>query len=128
MNGDGSLHILHIEDDESHAESIWKVLDASGLDYHVTLVSRRGSYEKTLKDGGVDVVLSDSRGLDFEGEEALRQVHANYPRLPFLFLSGSYASRDPQGLKAEGATECLHKGHLHDLVPIIRRAVVAAIH
>lgn len=126
MNRDGSLHILHIEDDESHAEQIWKTLDESGLDYRVTLVSRRRSYEKTLRGGDVDVVLSDSRGFDFEGEEALRHVHAHYPKIPFLFLADSYASRDPQGLKAEGASDCLHKGHLQDLVPSIRRAVIAA--
>lgn len=126
MNRDGSLHILHIEDDEAQAESIWKTLDKSGLDYHVTLVSRRRSYEKILRGGDVDVVLSDSRGLDFEGEEALRHVHAHYPKIPFLFLSDSYASRDPQGLKSEGASDCLHKGHLQDLVPSIRRAVIAA--
>lgn len=125
MNCDGSLHILHIEDDEAQAELIWKAFDKCGLDYRVTLVSRRWSYEKTLRGGDVDVVLSDSRGLDFEGEEALRHVHAHYPKIPFLFLSDSYASRDPQGLKSEGAAGCLHKGHLQDLVPSIRRAVIA---
>ena len=126
MNGDGSLHILHIEDDETHAEAIWKVLNKAGVDYHVTLVTTRYSYEKTLQVGDVDIVLSDSRGLDFEGEEALRHVHAHYPRIPFLFLSDSYASRDPAALRAEGAAECLHKRHLHGLVPAIQRAMVAA--
>jgi len=127
MNRDGTLHILHIEDDEAQAESIWKMLDKSGLNCHVSLVARRDSYEKALQEGDVDVVLSESRGLDFEGEEALRYVRANYPRTPFVFLSDSYANRDPRGLKAEGATECLLKGHLRNLAPIIRQAVVAAI-
>ncbi len=126
MNADKSLHILHIEDDESHAETIWKALDKSGLDYHVTLVMTRSCYEEALRAGDVDIVLSDSRGYDFEGEEALRYVRMNYPGVPFLFLSGSYVHRDPQVLKAEGAAECMIKGHLNDLVPAIRRAAVAA--
>lgn len=125
MNGDGSLHILHIEDDEADAELIWQALEKSGLDYHVTLVMRRDSYEQTLRGGDVDIVLSDSRGLDFEGQDALRYVHAHYPAIPFLFLSGSYAGRDPNALKAAGASDCLLKGHLHDLVPAIQRAMVA---
>jgi len=125
MNGDGSLHILHIEDDERDAEAIWKVLDKSGLDYHVTLVARRGSYEETLQGGDVDVVLSDSRGLDFEGEEALRYVHAHHPGIPFLFLSDSYVMRGTHALKAEGAADCLFKARLGGLVPAIQRAMVA---
>jgi len=126
MNGDGSLHILHIEDDESDAEAIWKVLDKSGLDYHVTLVARRDSYEETLQGGDVDVVLSDSRGLDFEGEEALRYVHAHHPDVPFLLLSDSYAMRGHHALKAEGAADCFFKGRLGGLVPAIQRAMVAS--
>lgn len=128
MNGDGTLHILHIEDDECQAEAIWKLLEKGGLNCHVTLVMRRDSYEEALQSGGVDAVLSESRGLDFEGEEALRYVHAHYPQVPFLFLSASYASCDPKGLKAEGATDCLLKGHLRNLAPILRCAVIAAIH
>lgn len=126
MNGDGSLHILHIEEDEADAEAIWKLLDKGGLDYHVTLVAQRGSYEEALQEGDVDVVLSDSRGLDFEGEEALRYVHAHHPKVPFLFLSDSYARRDPNLLKAAGASDCLFKGRLGGLVPAIRRAMIAS--
>lgn len=126
MNGDGSLHILHIEDDERDAEAIWKLLDKGGLDYHVTLVSRRDSYVEALEGGDVDVVLSDSRGLDFEGEEALRYVHAHHPTVPFLFLSDSYVMRGMQALKAEGAADCLFKARLGGLVPAIQRAMVAS--
>ncbi|MGE5624486.1 MAG: response regulator [Bacillota bacterium] len=126
MNADKSLHILHIEDDESHAEMIWKALDKSGLDYRVTLVMTRESYKNALREGDVDIVLSDSRGYDFEGVDALRYVRKNYPGIPFLFLSGSYVCRDPNVLKAEGAAECLLKGQLRGLVPAIQRAAGVA--
>ena len=123
-----SLHILHIEDDESHAEMSWKALAKRGLDFHVTLAMTRDAYKKALEQGDVDIVLSDSRGSDFEGEEALRYVRANYPAIPFLFLSGSYAKRDPRALKAEGATECLVKGNWRALVPAILRATGGSLH
>ena len=123
-----SLHILHIEDDETHAEMSWKALAKRGLDFRVTLAMSQESYKKALEQGDVDIVLSDSGGDDFEGEEALRYVRENHPGIPFLFLSGSYAKRDPRTLKSEGAADCLVKGNWRDLVPAIRRATGGASH
>jgi CheY-like chemotaxis protein len=126
MHDTKTLHILHIEDDECDAELIWRMLDKFGIDYRVTLAMTRDAYQKALREGGVDLVLSDSRGYDFDGEEALRFVRANYAGIPFLFLSGSYEKRDPHVLMAEGATQCLLKDHLHDLGSAISRATLHA--
>ncbi len=123
MDTTGRLHILHIEDDMMQAELIRRTLERSGLACHVTLALSRDEYLDALQEGGVDLVLSDSRGFDFDGLEVLRVVRRYHPELPFFFLSGSFEGKDVTALKAEGAAECLLKSDLTALVPAIRRAL-----
>jgi DNA-binding NtrC family response regulator len=123
-----SLHILHIQGDEMQAEACWEALADSGLEFQVTLATTPESYKKALEAGDVDVVLCDSCGYDFDGEEALLYVRANYPGIPVLFLSDSYANRDPHVLKSEGAVDCLSTQHLRRLAPVILQATTGALH
>lgn len=123
MDPTGRLRILHIEDDKVHAELIRRVLAKSGLECSITLALCRDEYLDALQEGGIDVILSDSRGYDFDGLEALRLVRRHHPGIPFLFVSGAYDSKPPDFLKAEGAAECLLKSDLDAIAPAIRRAV-----
>jgi len=123
-----SLHILHIEDDETQGEVIWKALSKCGLVFHVSLVTSQESYKLALEEGDVDLVLSDSSGDDFNGEDALRYLRANYPGIPFLFVSASYSDCAAQTLMDGGASDCLTKSHLRGLAPAILRATRNAIH
>ena len=117
------LHILHIEDDEVDAELVRQTLLRSDLGCHVTLAMSRAEYTAALQRGGVDLILSDNRGYDFDGLEVLRTVRRHHPSVPFLFLSGSFEGKDTDKLKAEGASDCLLKSDSEILVPAIRRAL-----
>ena len=128
MRTAGSLHILHIESDETLAEECWRALLDCGLEFKVTLATTRDAYRKALAAGDVDIVLSDSCGYDFDGAEALDYVRVNYPGIPMLVLSDCYVNRDPRLLKAEGAADCLSMGHLRRLAPAILRATTDASH
>ena len=127
MNTNKSLHILHIEGDETLAEACWEALVKCGLEFRVTLATTPGSYKKVLEEGDVDIVLCDSCGYDFDGEQALLYVRANYPEIPVLFLAEFYANRDPRVLMAEGATECLSTEHLRKLSSAILRAIPSQV-
>ena len=120
-----TLQILHIEDDETQAEQIWSMLEKRGIDYRVTLVTTFDAYREALREGGIDIVFSDCRGDDFDGEEALHYAHAHHPGIPFLFLSGSYEDYDLQVLKEAGAAACLRKWNPRDLVPTLQRVTNA---
>jgi|GEM_PF-4486490 len=122
------LHILHIEDDETQAEKSWTELFKCGLDFQVSLVKSRESYEEALNRGDVDIVLCDYSGEDFEGEEALHYVRAHFPGMPFVFVSASYTKRDPELLKAAGAVECLLKGQLRGIGPAVEHATGETVH
>jgi CheY-like chemotaxis protein len=123
MNKKGTLHILHIEDDTTHAELIRYTLRHSGLDCRVTLAMSRKECTTALQTGDIDIVLSDNSGYDFSGLEILETIRKEYPSLPFLLLSGSFEGKDLQALKAAGVAECLLKSDLDELVPAIRRVM-----
>ena len=117
------LHILHVEDDPVDAELVRQTLLRSDLHCRISLAMSRDEYSRALEAGNVDLILSDNRGYDFDGLEVLRTVRRHHPRIPFLFLSGSYEGKDLEKLKAEGATDCVLKSDYEILVPAIRRAL-----
>ena len=123
MNRKGTIRILHIEDDEPDAELVRLALLKAGLPCDVHLARSRKECLAALAGGTFDLVLSDSHGHDFKDVDILRLVHEHLPAVPFIFLSGSFDDRDPEALKAEGASECLLKDDLDALMPAIRRTL-----
>ena len=121
----GTLDILHVEDNPAHAELVRRALRKSGLDFDIRLVMSFDEYTRALERGKPDVVLSDSRGLDFEGVEALRLSRKRYPRVPFLFVCSEYERGAVAALKAEGATGCVLKKDLPTLARTIHQALAA---
>jgi CheY-like chemotaxis protein len=119
----GTARILHIEDDPVDAELISLALQRAGLPCDIHLASSRKECLAALESGEFDLVLSDSHGHDFKDLDILRLVHDHLPDIPFIFLSGSFDDRDPETLKAEGATECLLKDDLDELAPAIKRVL-----
>ena len=126
MDKTGRLRILHIEDDPADAELTSRALLASDLDCDIRLAMSQRDCLAILEQGGLDLILSDSRGYDFSGRDILRRVRQRMPQVPFIFLSGSFENIDPETLKAEGAADCLLKDELDKLVPAIRAALYAA--
>jgi sigma-B regulation protein RsbU (phosphoserine phosphatase) len=118
-----TLRILHLEDNPADAELIREALRRSGLACEIQLATSYGEYLAALRQGTPDLILSDSRGHDFEGLAVLRQVRRQFPQVPFLFLSGSYQGKDTAALKAEGAAECLLKDDLDTLAAAIQHAL-----
>ena len=123
MSATGRLHILHIEDDAAHAELVRRALEKSGLPCEVHLVMSRQEYLDALDAKRPDVILSDTRGLDFEGLEALRHARRRSRLIPFVFVSSYSDDEHVTRLKAEGATDFLLKTQLDRLPSVIQRAL-----
>src|SRR5215469_3162473 len=105
--------ILHVEDDQAHGELIRRAIAKLGLPCQVLLTQSRKEYLQALDESAPDLILSDSRAVDFEGLEALRLARQRYPSVPFLFVCTSF--KDTAALKAAGATDCLPKSDLEAL-------------
>ena len=115
------LHILHIEDDPPDAELIELTLRRAGLDFDIRLVTSRAECTAALQESDFDLVLSDSHSHDFTAALLLDLVREHQPDVPFIFLSGSFEDTDSDALKAQGASDCVLKDHLGELLPVIRR-------
>jgi len=124
MDKTARLRVLHVEDDEAHAELIRHSLAKSGLDCDIVLALSRKDYLEALDRAAPDLILSDNRCHDFEGIEALRLAQQRYPAVPFMFVSTSFAGKDVGALRAAGAAGCLLKSDPEALTEVMRGILV----
>ena len=114
------LHILHIEDDPADAELIGLALQDAQVDCDIQVVGSRKECLQALEEHGFDLVLSDSHGHDFEASDLLPLVRSHLPAVPFIYVSGSFLDKDPEALKAQGATGCVLKDDLDTLAELVQ--------
>lgn len=117
------LQILLLEDDSADAELIAHELEASGLEFELSLIHSETALRRELEAKPIDLVLSDHGLPAFDGFKALELVRELNPDVPFIFVSGS----NDQGMVArmyfEGATDYVFKSDLTDLPSAVRDAL-----
>ncbi len=124
MTAELPLHILHLEDDKTDAALVQDTLEAGGIVSAITCLHSRADFEAALERGGIDLILSDYSLPAFDGATALEMVHAGWPAIPLIFVSGTLGEeRAVESLK-RGATDYVLKGALSRLVPAVRRAML----
>ncbi|HSN17099.1 MAG TPA: ATP-binding protein [Gammaproteobacteria bacterium] len=112
------VSIVHLEDDAAHAELIRRAFAASQPVCDIRLTSTRKQYLAALDETPPDLILSDNRGYDIEGLEALKLARQRFPSVPFLFVCSTF--QDPAALQAAGATACLLKSDLPTLTATVK--------
>jgi two-component system cell cycle sensor histidine kinase/response regulator CckA len=118
-----ALHILHLEDDPDDAALVQSTLEAEGIPCEITRVENHDDFVTALEHGGIDLILSDFSLPAFDGLSAAELVHARWPAIPLVFVSGTLGEeRAIESLK-RGATDYVLKGHLVRLAPAVRRAM-----
>ena len=117
------LRILLVEDDAADAELIEQQLKSSGFSFALTRVQTEGDFRDQLLAGQPDVILSDHGLPSFSGFKALEITRADFPKKPFIFVSGS----NDQGMVADmyerGATDYVFKRDLADLKAAVLKAL-----
>ena len=83
------LHILHLEDDPRDAALIQSTLKAGGISCATTRVQNHDDFVAALKQGGIDLILSDYSLPEFDGLSALKIAQAEQPDLPVILVSGT---------------------------------------
>lgn len=121
------IRVLLVEDSDSDARLVREVLFEGAC--HRFDLERRGSLAgaaEALEVAPVDVVLLDLGLPDAEGLDGLLSLHALYPDLPIIVLTGRDDGEDV-GAEAVrlGAEEYLSKANIHHrmLCRILRYAV-----
>jgi len=117
------LHILLVEDDAADAELIEQQLKGSGFSFALTRVQTEGDFRDQLRAGQPDVILSDHGLPSFSGFKALKITRADFPKLPFIFVSGSNDQGMVADMYEQGATDYVFKRDLGDLKAAVLRAL-----
>jgi two-component system, cell cycle sensor histidine kinase and response regulator CckA len=117
------LRILHLEDNLNDAVLIRKTLEAEGIACTNTRVQNHDDFVAALERGNIDLVLSDCMLPDFDGISALKIVHANWPSIPLIFVSGTLGEEQAIDSLKNGATDYVLKDRLARLAPAVRRAM-----
>lgn len=118
------LHILHLEDDPADAVVVRATLEAAGFVCAITRVQDRDTFVAALERGGVDLVLADVMLPTFDGLASLDIVHARWPGIPVILVSGTVGEEFAIDSLKRGATDYVLKQRLARLVPAVRRAML----
>lgn len=122
----GSLRILHLEDDVYDAQLVETTLRDAGMACEFKRIQDRAELVAALDDPAWDMILADYALPSFDGLSALKMVCETLPATPFVFVTGVMGEdRAVETLKL-GATDYVLKDHLSKLPAAVHRALQEA--
>ena len=118
-----AFKILHLEDSLCDVMSARSALAVEGIEYEPIIAVNREQFSDALKNGRLDLILSDYALPTFDGLTALAMTREVYPELPFIFLTGTMGEERAVDSLKSGATDYVLKGRLGRLGQTVRRAL-----
>lgn len=122
----GSLRILHLEDNPCDAEIVADLLAAGGGRYEMVRAENRKQFEEALEQPGFDLILCDFSLPDIDGFSALKMAGEKYPETPVIIISGVIDPSDAVECLKAGAADYLFKERLNRLPSAVQNALAAA--
>jgi diguanylate cyclase (GGDEF)-like protein/PAS domain S-box-containing protein len=120
------LKVLLVEDVASDAELSLRELKRSGIACLGCRVETEHEFRRQLVDFRPEVILSDFSMPQFNGMAALAIAHAEYPDIPFIFVSGTLGEEYAIRALKSGAADYVLKDNLMRLPPTVERALLDA--
>jgi len=115
--------ILHLDDSENDSLLVRHNLRSKGPAWNITWVSNKAAFQKALSTSHFDVILSDYRMPDWNGDQVLEFVLDRYPQIPVIMLTGELGEERAVETLTRGATDYVMKQNLLRLVPAVERAM-----
>ena len=118
-----ALGLLQIEDSESDAALIVRLLENAGYDVHAARVETEAEMRAALTDFAWDVIIADYHLPQFDAPAALRVLQESGRDIPFLVVSGVMGEEVAVAMMKAGAHDYLVKGALARLGPAVEREI-----
>ena len=115
------VRLLQIEDSESDAALIVRLLIKAGYEIHPHRVETAEAMRLALMDQAWDIVIADYSLPRFDALAALRVLQQSGQDLPFVVVSGSIGEETAVELMRAGAHDYLMKDRLTRLAPAVER-------
>lgn len=116
-----TLRVLVVEDSESDAALIVRMLKKAGYDVHSERVEDPGEMRTALDREVWDVIIADHNMARFDAPGALRLLHESGRDIPFIVVSGSIGEELAVRMMKSGAHDYVLKDNLARLVPVVER-------
>ena len=115
--------ILHLEDKEEDSILVQSEIRKGGVICDYLFVDNETDFIQALENNKVDLILSDYELPDYSGLDALKMVKSNYPRIPFIFVTGVMGEDTAIQSLVDGAVDYVFKSRLQRLASAINRAI-----
>lgn len=117
------LKILILEDNESDAILIQRLLKKDNPNYRFSVVMDEPGYVKALNEIQPDIVVSDNALPQFDATEALLILRKRSPHVPFILVTGTVSEEFAVSIIKLGADDYLLKDRLMRLPESIKAAL-----
>ncbi|MCX6065398.1 MAG: PAS domain S-box protein, partial [Chloroflexi bacterium] len=120
------LSVLIVEDSESDAQLIVRMLKKADYDLFYEQVETAEQMRAALERHPWDIVISDYKMPQFSGIAALKLLQEMGRDIPFIITSGTIGEETAVAMMRAGAQDYLTKGNLARLVPAVERELSQA--
>jgi PAS domain S-box-containing protein len=120
------LAVLIVEDMESDAQLIVRLLKKAGYELVFEQVETAEQMRAALESRSWDIVISDYKLPQFDGRAALQLLQDTRRDLPFIVVSGTIGEETAVSMMKAGAHDYLIKGNLARLAPAVKRELEQA--
>ena len=117
------LRVLQIEDLESDAALLVRLLEKSGYEVDAERVEDAEEMRAALSGRTWDVIIADFKLPRFDAPAALRILHETGEDIPFIIVSGSIGEGLAVQLMKSGAHDYVMKDNPARLPPVVEREV-----
>jgi PAS domain S-box-containing protein len=118
-----SFKILHLEDIQSDAELVDRILKKSEITFEILLVDSKAEYTKALVEFSPDIILSDHSLPSFNSLEALQILKKTGIDIPFILITSTVSEEFAVNVMKEGASDYILKDRLQRLPSAITNAI-----
>jgi PAS domain S-box-containing protein len=115
------IHVLVVDDSPDDAMLIIRQLTRAALSVTHTRADTASDVAAALREHPPAVVISDYNMPGFRAEEALEQVRACDPDIPFILVSGQLGEETAAALMRAGVRDYILKDRLARLGPAVQR-------
>ncbi|HUK17238.1 MAG TPA: response regulator [Bryobacteraceae bacterium] len=122
-----ALNLLQVEDCESDAALIVRLLEQAGYDVHAGRVETAPQMRAALERQAWDAIVADYHLPRFDAPSALAVLRETGLDIPFIVVSGAVGEDRAVAMMKAGAHDYLMKSNLLRLVPALEREMKDAM-
>ena len=106
------LKILMLEDSETDAEIIQRLLKKTNSTFDFRLSMTENAYLRDLEEFKPDLILSDNSLPQFNASDALQVVRQQFQNIPFILVTGTVSEEFAARIIKQGADDYILKDRL----------------